>query len=403
MKRYFKSKPLFLAAIILGVCCCTPKGVTETIVNGNKMYVASFNELKSDTVTIALSSLVEDCIFVQLESKEGVYVNPWVCTVTDKYIGIRELASKPYKLFDRSGNFLNNIGTIGRGPGEYPMILWDELIDERNELIYLLPYMGDRVFVYNTGGQFLRDIVAPHQLTMPVMYLSNNILSVIHVSFNEKAIAFQFDANTGELLKELKPPANLTIQQGLGDAVVFSTRNSQSTFDFYPLILKEAYNITSSDTLYRYDWSNNKILPFFTSNYSVTNIYKLHFLLNKDFVITSLHTNPTESGESLMKGIVGTDLKHKKSSFIKVVNDYYGNIPVPIFSENQNINFLKGYWVYTLPPDDLIEVIKNRLAERSCTDNDRQVLQKMLSTLKEGENNVMFIGKLKDEIRTKIF
>jgi hypothetical protein len=107
----------------------------------------------------------------------------------------------------------------------------------------------------------------------------------------------------------------------------------------------------------------------------------------------------------IFKGFVATDLRHRKSSFIRVVNDFYGNIPVSMSFgiQSQNNDFLNGYWAHNLPPEDLIEVIKNRLAEKSCTDNDRQALQKMLSSLKEGDNNLMFIGKLKQEVKTKLF
>ena len=383
----------FLGALVIGAYCCTPKGdstVSEVIVNGNVVYVATLNELKSDTVTIALGGLVEYCNLVQLETREDAYVVPLTPTITDKYIGIRQHVREPYKLFDRSGKFLHSIGSFGGGPGEYQMPIWDDVIDDKNELIYLMTYMGDKILVYNTSGKFLKEIVAPHRIVMPSMFLSDNILTVTHMSTGEQSIAIQFDVNTGEALKKLAPPASLTIQR-LSSYAIFSTRNVPGVLDLYN---------TVSDTLYHVDLKNNKILPFFTTVFSSNeNIGKLYFPLNKDFIITGLRHCSREKNECKTM-IAATDLKHKKSSFIRMVNDYYGNLPVPITVEN---SFRNGYFAFSIQPEDLMEDIKNRLAESGVSASDRDVLTKTLSTLKEGANNVVFIGKLKNEVKTKLW
>jgi hypothetical protein len=84
-----------------------------------------------------------------------------------------------------------------------------------------------------------------------------------------------------------------------------------------------------------------------------------------------------------------------KSFYIKVVNDYYGNIPAV-----EDIRQLRnGYYVYNLQPEELMDIIETRLAESSCTEKDKKVLKKTLSTLKENTNNVVFIGKLRKELK----
>ena len=386
---------ILLVALVIGAYCCSPKGdgsVTIIDVGGSKMAVFSLNELKADTTTLLLSSLVEDCILVQLQSVEDAYIRPGVTTITEKYIGVRQ-SGAPYKLFDRSGKFLRNVGSIGRGPGEWTISLYDEIIDDKNELIYLSSFMNDRILVYSTSGQFLKDIVAPHRLQKPKMFLSDGILTVVHMPFeNDRAVAFQFDVNTGEILKELAPPpAHLIIQSF--DSELFSNRNAQGVFDL---------NHTSSDTLYHFDTKSNKLLPAFNVTYSSSeNIWKRYFQLNKDIFLTNVSymgTDPNTGRQRYIpRGTVATDLKSMTSSWIKVVNDYYGNMPVSIGSIHN------GYWVYNIQPEQLMEDIENRLARRNITDNDRQVLTKTLSTLKENTNNVVFIGKLKNEVRTKLW
>jgi hypothetical protein len=378
-----KVKIIFVA-LVFSVCACSPKGdgsVSESIVNGNKMFFFSLNNLKSDTTTLPLSSLVEDCVMVQLETNDDAFFNPWFTTVTENYIGIRQGGREPtYKLFDRMGKFLCTVGSIGQGPGEYTMSVYDDIIDEKNGLIYLAPFTGDKILVYNTRGLFLKNLVVPDRIQKPKMFLSEGILTVVHMPFNNnRAIAIQFDVNTGEVLRELVPPAHLIVQNFDGE--IFNTRNASAIFDFVH---------TGSDTLYHFDTKNNKILPVFTMTYdSSEKPYKQYFQLNKDLFLTNVFG----------RGLVATDLKTKTSSYIKVVNDYYGNMS----TSASIVTFRNGYFVLNVQPEQLRDIIEKRLAERSCSENDRQQLITMLSTLKEGENNVVFIGKIKSDIRTKLF
>ena len=374
-------KFLFLAALVFGAYCCSPKGdgsVSEVMVNGSKMYQFSLNNLKSDTTTILLSSLVEDCVLIQLEDKDEAFSKPWFTTVTEKYIGVRSQGD-PYKLFNRSGKFLCTVGSVGRGPGEY-RAPYDDIIDEKNGLIYMSLFSGDRILVFNTSGKFVKEIVSPQRLQKPKIFLSEDILTVVHMPFeNDKAVAIQFNVNTGEVLKELAPPAHLIVQSFDGE--IFNTRNASGIFDFVH---------TGSDTLYHFDVKNNKILPIFTMSFiSSEKPYKQYFQLNKDIILTNVYG----------KGLVATDLKNKTSSWVKVVNDYYGNIPAPTYV----VQLRNGYWVFNREPELLMTEIEKRLSQKSCTESDREILNKTLSTLKEETNNVVFIGKLKSEVKTKLW
>jgi len=393
-----KTKFLLLAMLLFGAYGCSPKGdgsVSEIIVNGNKMYVSSLNDLKPDIATIPLSSLVEYCELVQLESVEDAYFNPQFTTVTDKYIGVRDRTQGgSYKLFDRSGKFLCNVGSIGRGPGEYLTGPYDDIIDDKNELVYLAPFMEDKILVYSTLGQYLKDIVAPLRLNKAKIFLSDGILTVVHMPFpDDRAVVLQFDVNTGEVLKEVVPPAHLIAPNYDGE--IFSTKNASGIFDFVH---------TSSDTLYHFDVKNNKILPTFTMTYNTSeNTWKYIYQLNKEMYITNVSKFDRElnmgRGGYAFVGFVATDLTSKTSSWIKIVNDYYGNMPVSI----SPVTARNGYWVHNIQPEDLMDNIETRLAERDCSESDRQALTKLLSTLEVGANNVVFIGKLKSEVGTKLW
>jgi hypothetical protein len=374
---------ILFAALAFFVCACSPKGdgsVTMVDVRGSTMAVFSLNELKSDTTILPLSSFVESCSLVQLETNDDAFFRPWFTTVTDKYIGIRQQGSRPYMLFERSGKFVGSIGSIGQGPGEYSGSLYDDFIDEKNELIYLAPFFSDKILVYRTSGEYVKTISTVQRMMKPKIFLSDGILTVLHMPLpDDKAMVVQYNVSTGEVLNQLTPPSHLIVQNADGE--IFNTRNTLAIFDFVH---------TGSDTLYHFDVKNNAILPVFMMTFnSSEKPYKQYFQLNKDLFFTNVFG----------RGLVATDLKNKSSSYIKVVNDYYGNMPAPTYV----VQLRNGYWVHNIQPEQLKDDIENRLSQSSCTENDKQALQKLLSTLKENTNNVVLIGKLKSEIKTKLF
>ena len=388
-----KTTPLF---IILVFCFCACSGsknnnAAKTVEMGNsQLTILSVDELKSSIVTIPLSRIVENCELVQLESAEDAMFKPWYTTVSEKYIGIRQPEKRPYKLFNRSGKFLSSVGSAGQGPGEYIATPNDDIIDDENDLIYLAPSYGNNmnILIYETSGKFVKSVNAPYYMMKPKIFLSDGILSVINMPMEQREgdkIAVQFDIRTGKVLHELESPAHFLVPY-VDVYEIFSTRNISTTFDFY---------LTSSDTLYHYDVKNNQILPVFTAqNYSKPELPLSFFLqyvqLNNDLFLTKFVDKDL---------LVATDLKNKTSSSIRIVNDYYGNIPI----ETDVTAFRDGYFVHNIQPEQLRDDIEKRLAESSCSESDRQMLHKILPTLIEGANNVVFIGKLRNEVRERLF
>ena len=388
-----KSK-ILLVALVFSAYFCSYQGVgLVTIVDmkGSKMAYFNLNELSTDIATIPLSSLVEDCMLVQLESIGSAYVGHGDITVTKKFIGISQFDA-PYKLFDLSGKFLRNIGAIGRGPGEWSVgEPYDAIIDDKNELIYFSLFMSDKILVYSTSGQFMKELVTPHKIQKPKMFLTDDILTVAHIPLpNDRAIAFQFDVNTGKILKELAPPAHLVIPDLRSELI--SSRNVQGVFDLH---------YTSVDTLYHFDLKNNRLLPAISMSYfSNERVMKRYSQLNQNMFLANVLTFvPNMGNRGVFRGDVpvATDITFKTSTRINVVNDFFGSISSPITA------IRNGYFVFNIQPEELIEEIERRLAQSNCTESDRKILTKTLSNIEKGTNNVVFIGKLKSETKTKLW
>jgi hypothetical protein len=285
--------------------------------------------------------------------------NPQYTTVTDKYIGVRQQTGKPYKLFDRSGKFIGDVGSVGQVPGEYAIALYDDIIDDKNGLIYLVPIVCEKILVYNTSGKFVKGIKLPQTFHKPKLHLSANgsILTIVHMAFKgEKAIAVQIDVASEKVVKELTPPEYLLV--GNYDGEIFNTRNT-SAFDFLH---------TSSDTLYHYNASTNRIEPVYTiSVNSSEKPFRQYMELPRHYVTNIFG-----------KGLIATGKKTNASNYIKIINDYYGNMETPCFV----IHFRNGRYVYNLEPAQLIEQIEKRLKESNCTEQDRLKLKKLLSTFR---------------------
>lgn len=366
-----KTKILFI--VFLFVCTQAwaqgDGSVTEITKNGEKMMVCAFEKVK-DKKTIPLSQLVEKCELVQLEYTEDALFKAWFTTVTEKYIGVRQQGAGAYKLFDRSGKFLGNIGSVGQGPGEYSSSLYDDFIDDKNELVYLAPFTGEKIWVYTTSGKFVKEILSPLKLNKPKIYVEDDVLSVVHMAFrSDKVLALQFDVNTGKVINKLAAPEHLLVGDYNGE--IFNTRGG-SAFDF---------GHTNSDTLYHYDVRNNAINPVFMVSYNASEKPFRQYIASKSHYFTNVFG----------KGFVMTDPKTKTSCFATIVNDYYGNLPMPFYI----VQVRNGYYVYNLEPGQLIEVIEKRLAESSCTSQDKEKLKKIMDSLDENDNNLVFVGKLK--------
>jgi len=342
--------------------------IREIQVNGESVMICSLDKVKNKE-TIPLSQLVESCTLIQLDDKDEALFKPWFTTVTDKYIGVRQQGQAAYKLFDRKGKFLCDVGRVGQGPGEYSISIYDDIIDDKNGLIYLVPMTGKKILIYNTSGKFLKDIEFPHSINKGKIQLSvDETLSVIHMPFANQKIAFQVDKN-GKIIKDLNASPIFKIESYDGE--IFNTRNT-SAFEFLH---------TSSDTLYHYDTKRNKIVP----------IYSIEVKGNDKPFRQYMELNNRYLTMTFGKGLISTDKKTKNSSYVTVVNDFYGGLEMPV----NIVTIRNGYYVLNLEPGQLIERIEKRMTEGSCTDKDKQVLKKLLSGLDENANNILFVGKLK--------
>lgn len=342
---------------------CTSKGPSTD----DSVLTVRLDDVKEKR-TIPLSSLVENCKLVRFENSDSAYFKRWVAHVSDHYIGIRQ-SGKPFKLFDHDGKFLGNVGAIGQGPGEYGS-LYDEQIDEANGKIYLMGFSYVKnLLEYDLNGRFIRAIPLTYELKKPKFrVLPDQTFSVVHMPFgNDKAMGIQY-ASDGQILREM--PVRDDVRVGNYNGELFSYGNTPA-FDFMH---------TSVDTLYHYDMEKSEMTPVFTMQFPNPDDKPIHIYAEMPGYYLTLIFD---------KGLIATDKKDGSSFYMQVVNDYCGNMKLP------PLCFNKGWLTYSVDPMNFRDLIEERLSESDCSEKDKEQLNALVNTLHENDNDLMFIGKLK--------
>ena len=135
-------KKFYLILTCVTLCACGGGNKQQAVQSDGSVTIDNSNVITCDfdqvgeERTILLSEWVDDFQIVRFEDNDDAIFKMWWPHITENYIGIRQRGNGAFKLFDRKGKYLGNIGNVGGGPGEYKN-LYSEAIDEKNGWIYL--------------------------------------------------------------------------------------------------------------------------------------------------------------------------------------------------------------------------------------------------------------------------
>jgi hypothetical protein len=350
---------------------CKKKAIAyKTNINSNEVVICPVSNV-TDTIQLYLSSLIESCEVVKLQNiPEGLIDRAWHTEVSKNYICIKTYGQYPAKLFDINGQFLRNIGSVGRGPGEYSSLIGLQF-SPKGDMLYLFPFGTTRkILVYDISGNHVKDIPLVYtQRKFKAFFSPDSIITVVSMPFeNDSAICFQQTYN-GKLIQKVSPPSYLINQSFDGE--VF-TNYLTPEYDFYN---------TASDTLYHYNVEKNTLEPKFAKDFGETKYisvsreipgYYFFYFYNKE--------NPSQK--------IIVDKTTLDAKYFNLRNDFFGNIEVsPVFSN--------GYFINNIAAITLKNQIEKALRMNNLSENDRQKLTEFNNDLKPDDNNVIFFGKLK--------
>lgn len=349
-------------------------GTLSTITqNGQQLTICDISKVK-DTLQIPLSEWVEDFRIVRFENTDTAFFKMWFPAITDQHIGIRQ-HNGAFKLFDSQGKFLCDVGSVGQGPGEYGS-LYSEIIDETNNCVYLAPFFGsEKILKYDMNGKYVTGVEVGESMNKPKLTLNEDgSLSVVHLFFREssKMLAAHI-AKDGTVTKYF-PSSTEGINR-------FDNENRSVGFNHevwsYNNVSEPSFAFTYADTLYHYNWKDNRTEAYFTAINGPKDNYKLYTELPGKCMVNIFG-----------QGIFVADFQKKSSYYVNLKNDFVGGMEAPT-------NFTNGYFFASYEPLQLADRIESRLSQSDCTESDKKVLKELLDSLDENDNNIMFIGKLK--------
>ncbi|MBP3519479.1 MAG: 6-bladed beta-propeller [Parabacteroides sp.] len=362
---------------------------------GTDKVLSCDQKLLADTVRIPLSFFTEELEIIKLDNRDEALVGQTGVTVSDHYI-LTHSGYPPtaFKLFDRKGNFIAEVGKIGQGPGEYTSV-YDAQIDELNQRIYLMPWQSDKLLVFDMQGKALEPI--PLGIRCPKAKFKvdpmQNTLIVAALPWEQLPAFIWTQDMTGKHIQEVAP-GYLTVPSNFNSEVCCYA-NQPDLFDLSLYCMMPP----RVDSLYQYNIKENRLQPVFTFQHTKTDPVPWH-----GYIEWPDHFAGNFSGPPVVKkvetGTISTpgktfhyivDKKTGKGSYLKLYNDYFGNLEIgyPSYA------FSHGYYTRNLEPGNLLTDIEKALENQDITDKMRKKLTDLQTTIDENDNNYVMIARLK--------
>ncbi|MBC8147851.1 MAG: 6-bladed beta-propeller, partial [Bacteroidetes bacterium] len=149
-------KAFTLLFVIILICSCS---VTK---NNNKDQVFEIIDFEnslnnSNAIKTYISEIADEIEYIELETKRNNIIGKiGDIKIHGDTLVILDSTTKELLLFNKKGQFLNKIGSIGKGPGEYVQITtWD--IDQQNKSILLYDNKLQKFIKFSMNGILLEE------------------------------------------------------------------------------------------------------------------------------------------------------------------------------------------------------------------------------------------------------
>lgn len=391
MKKNLIKTGAIAAAIVFAASCGSGNG------DGNLISV-NFNRVDKGPVT-NISELAAEPEFIALDSRVEAFATGYNYAFSDHYICIGASMRGPAKLYDRAtGKFLCDVGTIGRGPGEYLNTYGAPRIDEEDGTIWLLPWQTKTLLGFDIAtGKFKKEVPLKYGVPKGQFSVDSKAgtVTVAALPFRDLVpmIAWQQDMQ-GNVLWEI-PSGHLTLTPDFSNEIE-SNGNVEGAFDLSLITWSggsdSLYVINEGrlDPVYTIDF-NTKEVESEDYNLNVNEDAPIHsYIMLPDRFITSVsYPVQTEWGFSTGKPeYVITDRRTGESVRTTFFNDYLAR-------ETDYTSFTGGYWYTVTDPETFAEDAEKALKEGNLSDENKVRIQEILKDLTPESNNIVILAPLK--------
>lgn len=392
-----RTKAHLLRAIAVGtvIALATACGQKQT----EGLISVNFKKV-SDVPAMNISELAGEPEFIALDSRTEAFATGYNYAISDHYICIGASMRGPAKLYDRAtGKFLCDVGTIGRGPGEYLNTYGSPRIDEKDGTIWLLPWQTKTLLGYDLStGKFKKEIPLKYEVPKGQFQVDSKAgtVTVAALPFRDivPMIAWKQDMQ-GNVLWEI-PSGHLALTPDFSNEIE-SGRNVKGTFDLSILTWGGG-----NDSLYVID--EGSLRPVYTIDFNTKEVesgedyqavinenapihsYKIlpgHFISDVSFPVKNEWGYTTGKPEYVI-----TDRKTGESVKTTFVNDY-------LACGLDYANFLNGYWYTIYDPESFTEAAEKALKEGNLSDGSKARISAILENITPESNNILIIAPLK--------
>ena len=395
MKKYKLIIICAIAASIPFICCKEVRKDSQSLLcrSDNEMLEL---EIQLDRNSFPFDSLMDFVSLVKLETTENNLVGSvsQILFARNKIVVVDSYVSKTITVYDKSGKFLNRIGTLGQGPGEYSYLGHVTLTPDKSMVVVV--DMGSGYLKYfGLDGNFIKS------KKTPFWFSSCEFIT-------DEIIAGNYDGgNTlyGENNSQYKPQLIITNLQGnvfhSGFKSYYNKKFTMSTM--MPLRKFEDevfYSPPFSDTIYHL--TQKGIYPKYHLNMSRT----------KPLIINADMTNESYNEYTENNPMFNGDIIELKDASVFHFFECYSNwFRFAIYSKKLNKVFsctgtLKNpfFYLFTAPKaryKDNMLVVDASSANILMSKNtfyklgEKKVIDDLFCDLTEDSNPVLFFYKVK--------
>ena len=379
--------------------------VAELVQVGNHQVTVLDFALLRDEVILPLSYLTEELRIVRLDNRDEALVAETGVKIGNQHILVSGTLTNrlPFRLFNKYGEFITNIGGFGQGPGEWSSSVPAWQLDEKNNRIYLMPGFQNRILVYDLSGRFLDFIPMPFRLTNMYSFyvdMENGLVTVFAPPVADDRFMPTYCAwvqnFSGEIIHGISADfieidLNCDSPKPIG---VFSNRNNANVLDVHFFNVVTPRN--DNDTLYHYDIKRNELIPRFSINFGSRRI-PLHVLseLPHHYIGYFFELTPCDQFRGLYyraspRSVI-VDKETLRGGYFRLINDFLGNIEIryPVFA------LTNGYFTANLEPGTLLDKLEDALLNNEMSDEMRKNLVDIKNSIDINSNNYLLYARLR--------
>ncbi|MDR1161537.1 MAG: 6-bladed beta-propeller, partial [Tannerellaceae bacterium] len=296
--------------------------------------------LVRDTFDFPLSALLSGYELIRLEnnSEKALVGATGSYAVSENYIGLYTDSPKDYKLFNKKGEYIRSISSVGQGPDEYPGGVYDSYIDEKNNKVYL--FTSIKLLVFDLEGNPLKHIRFPFMVPKGRFMVDEEKQELLMTAlpFPDTPLAVWIQDFEGNIIRGIdsKPFAINPPDYSNEVDVSFNTGGiDYSLFHWVP----------TQDSLYHYNKQENRLSPAFTAKWKNGEVIRHGYTeLPNHYDVLIVRESATISSTPHYPRII-IDKATLRGCYINLKYTMLGNIDGPAWC-----NFIRGYFIASFYP-----------------------------------------------------